>query len=208
MARRPRPKPPAAKAVFINCPFDDEFKPLLRAMVFAIIASGHYPRCALDKTDGAEVRVSKIAAMIGECDWGIHDLSRVQVGVGGLPRFNMPMELGLLGQRAVVLVGRQRFEPIGILRLQLAELGDGVLPTPGAAAMVGWATGADHRRIGRARDAVTGLALGVGHGFLADRLARHGATPNRYVTKPGWCGAAQARFLKRQLSLPVSTMSQ
>ncbi len=113
-----------------------------------------------------------------------------------------------LGQRAVVLVGRQRFEPIGILRLQLAELGDGVLPTPGATAMVGRATGADHRRIGRARDAVTGLALGVGHGFLADRLARHGATPNRYVTKPGWCGAAQARFLKRQLSLPVSTMSQ
>jgi hypothetical protein len=106
MARRPRPKPPAAKAVFINCPFDDEFKPLLRAMVFAIIASGYYPRCALDKTDGAEVRVSKIAAMIGECDWGVHDLSRVAVGAGGLPRFNMPMELGLpLGAR---LLGEAR----------------------------------------------------------------------------------------------------
>ena len=52
MARRPRPKPPAAKAVFINCPFDDEFKRLLRSMVFAIIASGYYPRCALDETDG------------------------------------------------------------------------------------------------------------------------------------------------------------
>ncbi len=33
MARRSRAKPPAAKAVFINCPFDGEFKPLLRAMV-------------------------------------------------------------------------------------------------------------------------------------------------------------------------------
>ncbi len=106
MARRPRPKPPAAKAVFINCPFNDEFKPLLRSMVFAIIASGYYPRCALDKTDGAEVRVSKIAAMIGECDWGIHDLSRVEVGAAGLPRFNMPMELGLhLGAR---LLGEAR----------------------------------------------------------------------------------------------------
>ena len=62
-------------------------------------------------------------------------------------------------RQAVVLVGRQRFEPIGILRLQLAELGDGVLPTPGATAMVGRATGADHRRIGRARDAVTGDTL-------------------------------------------------
>src|SRR5271165_6907483 len=116
--------------------------------------------------------------------------------------------LEALGQRAVLLVGRQRFEPTGILCLQLAELGDGVLPTPGAAAMVGRATGAGHPRIGRACASVTGLALGVGNALLADRLARHGATPNRYVTKRGWRGAAQARFLKRQLSLPVSTMSQ
>ena len=69
-------------------------------MVFALISSGYHPRCALDATDGAEVRVSKIAAMIGECDWGIHDLSRVEVAPGGLPRFNMPMELGVhLGAR-------------------------------------------------------------------------------------------------------------
>ena len=53
-----------------------------------------------DETDGAEIRVSKIARMIGECDWGIHDLSRVEVGPAGVPRFNMPMELGLhLGAR-------------------------------------------------------------------------------------------------------------
>ena len=106
MARQPRPKQPAAKAVFINCPFDDEFKPLLCAMTFAIIASGYYPRCALDRTDGAEVRVSKIAAMIGEFDWGVPDLSRVELGAGALPRFNMPMELGLhLGAR---LLGEAR----------------------------------------------------------------------------------------------------
>jgi hypothetical protein len=38
--------------------------------------------------------------MIGECDYGIHDLSRVEVDAGGIPRFNMPMELGLhLGAR-------------------------------------------------------------------------------------------------------------
>jgi hypothetical protein len=95
-----------AKSVFINCPFDEGFKPLLRAMVFTIIASGYFPRCALDATDGAEVRVGKIAALIGACDWGIHDLSRVEVDAGGLPRFNMPMELGLhLGAR---LLGEPR----------------------------------------------------------------------------------------------------
>jgi hypothetical protein len=98
-SRRTR-KPAAARAVFINCPFDDGFKPILRAIVFAIISSGYHPRCALDATDSAEIRVSKIAAMIGECDWGIHDLSRVETGAGGVPRFNMPMELGLhLGAR-------------------------------------------------------------------------------------------------------------
>jgi len=66
---RRTPKPPAAKAVFINCPFDQGFKPILRAIVFTVIVSGYHPRSALDATDGAEVRLGKIAAMIGECDW-------------------------------------------------------------------------------------------------------------------------------------------
>lgn len=100
MASRPTAKPPAAKAVFINCPFDDAYKPILRAIVFTIILSGYHPRCALDATDGAEARMGKIARMLGECDWGVHDLSRVEVGAGGVPRFNMRMELGVhLGAR-------------------------------------------------------------------------------------------------------------
>jgi hypothetical protein len=100
VAKQRTAKPPASKAVFINCPFDDGFEPIFRAMIFAVISSGYYPRCALDATDGAEIRVSKIAQMIGECDWGIHDLSRVEVDAAGVPRFNMPLELGLhLGAR-------------------------------------------------------------------------------------------------------------
>lgn len=100
MANQRTAKQPASKAVFVNCPFDDGFKPIFRAIVFTILSSGYHPRCALDATDGAEVRVSKIAKMIGECDWGIHDLSRVEVDPGGVPRFNMPMELGIhLGAR-------------------------------------------------------------------------------------------------------------
>lgn len=75
-------------------------------MVFTIIVSGYHPRCALDSTDGAEVRMGKIAKLLGECDWGIHDLSRVEVGATGVPRFNMPMELGVhLGAR---LLGEAR----------------------------------------------------------------------------------------------------
>ena len=106
VASRSTARPAASKSVFINCPFDDAFKPILRAMVFTLIASGYHPCCALDATDGAEVRVAKIAVMIGACDWGIHDLSRVEMGVGGVPRFNMPMELGIhLGAR---LLGETR----------------------------------------------------------------------------------------------------
>jgi hypothetical protein len=100
----PEPDDPA-KSVFINCPFDDDFRPMLRAMVFTIRACNYVPRCALDKTDGAEVRIAKIATMIRECDWCIHDLSRVEV-TGGLPRFNMSMELGL--HLGASLFGRDR----------------------------------------------------------------------------------------------------
>ena len=74
MANPPRPKPDPARSVFINCPFDERFRPILRAICFAVISSGYAPRCALDSTDDAEVRVAKIAALIGACDWGIHDL--------------------------------------------------------------------------------------------------------------------------------------
>ena len=111
-------KPPPSKAVFVNCPFDDGFRPIFRAMTFAIIASSYYPRCALDAIDGAEIRVSKIAKMIGECDWGIHDLSRVEVDTAGVPRFNMPMELGLhLGAR-LFGSGRHRRKRALILEAQ------------------------------------------------------------------------------------------
>jgi hypothetical protein len=100
MARGNPHDPPPDQSIFINCPFDGKYRPIFRAMVFTAIACGYHPRCALDSTDGAEVRVIKIAKMIEECDWAIHDLSRVEVRRGELPRFNMPMELGLhLGAR-------------------------------------------------------------------------------------------------------------
>ena len=93
MLRGNRPKP--SQSVFINCPFDDKYRPLFRAMVFTTIVCGYTPRCALDATDGGEVRLSKIAKLIEACDWAIHDISRVEVVAGDLPRFNMPLELGV-----------------------------------------------------------------------------------------------------------------
>lgn len=88
-------KPARARSVFINCPFDAQYKPLLRAACFAIKACGYSPRCALDYSDSGIVRFTEIVKMIAECDLSIHDVSRVELdGDSNLPRFNMPLELG------------------------------------------------------------------------------------------------------------------
>lgn len=82
--------------IFINCPFDDEYLPLFDAMLFAILACGFDPRCALEHSDGAEVRIEKLYKLIRECGLAVHDLSRVQWSTASqLPRFNMPLELGI-----------------------------------------------------------------------------------------------------------------
>ena len=82
--------------VFINCPFDANYKPLFDAMVFAIHDCGFIPRCALEEDDASEVRIDKIYSIIADCRYGIHDISRTELDKGsGLPRFNMPLELGV-----------------------------------------------------------------------------------------------------------------
>ncbi|MEQ1549414.1 MAG: hypothetical protein ABL918_12330 [Chakrabartia sp.] len=84
------------KDVFINCPFDAGFLDIFRAIIFAVRACGFRPRCAKDENDGAQVRIEKIYKLIEDCDWGIHDLSAVALDKNsGLPRFNMPLELGI-----------------------------------------------------------------------------------------------------------------
>ncbi|HYC92067.1 MAG TPA: hypothetical protein VEO54_22835 [Thermoanaerobaculia bacterium] len=88
--------------VFINCPFDRAYRPLLRALLFAIYDCGFRARSALEVEDSGEVRVQKIIRIIGESPLGIHDISRVELDPSSnLPRFNMPLELGLfMGARA------------------------------------------------------------------------------------------------------------
>jgi hypothetical protein len=98
-----------ARDVFINCPFDKEYKPLLWAIVFVVLRSGFRPRCALETDDSSENRFDKICNIIKECRYGIHDISRTELdGVSKLPRFNMPLELG-------VFIAAKRFG-VGILK--------------------------------------------------------------------------------------------
>jgi hypothetical protein len=82
--------------VFINCPFDNEYKPLFEAILFAIYLCGFRPRCSKEEDDGGNVRIEKINRIIRECRIGIHDISRTELdSAHNLPRFNMPFELGL-----------------------------------------------------------------------------------------------------------------
>jgi hypothetical protein len=86
--------------VFINCPFDDAYLPILHGLIFAVFACGLRARSAQDVANGAETRIEKIARIIRDCRWAIHDISRTEPNSQGLPRFNMPLELGLfLGAR-------------------------------------------------------------------------------------------------------------
>jgi len=86
----------STRDVFVNCAFDQQFQPIFLAIVFAIIRSGFRARCALETQDGAENRFSKIQSIIEQCRYGIHDISRTESdGEPPLPRFNMPLELGV-----------------------------------------------------------------------------------------------------------------
>ncbi|MFZ2087977.1 MAG: hypothetical protein WAU47_05330 [Desulfobaccales bacterium] len=85
-----------ASNVFINCPFDEDYKDIFRAIVFAVFDCGYIPRCSLELDDATEVRIEKITRIISKCKFGVHDISRTELdSVNKLPRFNMPLELGL-----------------------------------------------------------------------------------------------------------------
>jgi len=83
-------------SVFINCPFDAEYQQLFEALVFAVYECGFIARSARESRDASQVRIDKIFRIIAECRYGIHDISRTELDTTSqLPRFNMPLELGM-----------------------------------------------------------------------------------------------------------------
>jgi hypothetical protein len=103
--------------VFVNCPFDEQYYPLLRPLLFTIIFLGFTPRIATERTDSGEARIDKIFDLIVQCKYGIHDLSRMRAKKAGeLFRLNMPFELG-------VDIGCRRFgrSPLSTKRCLILE---------------------------------------------------------------------------------------
>ncbi len=81
--------------VFVNCPFDEEYTPLLHAIIYTVYRCGFVPQCALNEDDGTDFRLDKIVRCTKDCRYGIHDISRTELNPNNLPRFNMPFELGI-----------------------------------------------------------------------------------------------------------------
>jgi hypothetical protein len=85
-----------ARHVFINCPFDLHYQQIFEAIVFAVSDCGFRPRCSLEIDDGSQIRIEKIFKIITDCKFGIHDISKTEPDeTSDLPRFNMPLELGM-----------------------------------------------------------------------------------------------------------------
>lgn len=82
--------------VFVNCPFDRDYYPLLRPLLFTILYLGLRPRIALETIDSAETRLDKVVRLIRESRYSVHDLSRLKAErAGEFYRLNMPFELGV-----------------------------------------------------------------------------------------------------------------
>lgn len=96
------PAPP--RSVFINCPFDNSYDLIFQALIFTVFHCGCVARSALEESNAGEPRFEKIVRLIRDAQFGIHDISRTELDEEtGLPRFNMPLELGLF-------LGAMRFE--------------------------------------------------------------------------------------------------
>ena len=93
----PKRKPSEKPAVFLNLPYDRRFERLFLAYIAGISAFGMLPHATLELPN-SQRRLDLILQLIAECEYSVHDLSRVQLDRRRAlvtPRFNMPFELGL-----------------------------------------------------------------------------------------------------------------
>jgi hypothetical protein len=114
--------PPFKRSVFINCPFDPEFAPILQAIAFCVVYLGFVPRLAPENADNAVARLDRIAELIRESKYAIHDLSRCKAKAADeYVRMNMPFELGLdhgcrrygddhLAEKSILVLEQTRYD--------------------------------------------------------------------------------------------------
>lgn len=85
-----------AYKVFFNFSFTEEYKPIMRSIVYTLYRCGFTPITAFSENNAATLRLNKLARLIKECPHSIHDISYTELDPkSNLPRFNMPFELGI-----------------------------------------------------------------------------------------------------------------
>lgn len=114
--------PPFARSVFVNCPFDEHYAPLLQAIAFCLTDLGFYPRIAPENANHSATRLDRIVELIRSSKFGIHDLSRCKATRSGeYARLNMPFELGIdygcarfgsgpLAEKAILILEGTRYD--------------------------------------------------------------------------------------------------
>jgi len=82
--------------VFINCPYDDKYKPYLFVIIYFLYKIDMIPLLASDVIDCGETRIEKILKLIEESQVGFHDISRMKSEKENeIYRLNMSFELGM-----------------------------------------------------------------------------------------------------------------
>lgn len=65
-------------AIFVNCPFDNEYLPLLRALLFVSRFYGLEVKIASTNLDSKSNRLARIIALMKESKYSVHDLSKMK----------------------------------------------------------------------------------------------------------------------------------
>lgn len=83
-------------SIFINCPFDNDYRPMLRALLFVARFYGLDIKISSANTDSKSNRLTRIIGLMKESKYSVHDLSRmISKKKKEIFRMNMPFELGL-----------------------------------------------------------------------------------------------------------------
>lgn len=52
------------RQVFLNCPFDAGYRPIYEAVIFAVLSCGFVARCAREREDSGEPRISSLKTLV------------------------------------------------------------------------------------------------------------------------------------------------
>ncbi|HTF68589.1 MAG TPA: hypothetical protein VK638_38515 [Edaphobacter sp.] len=99
------PKSKKIESVFLNIPYDGPFESLYLAYIVGLTQLGLNVTATLAVPK--QGRLETIIGLIERSNFSIHDLSRIEVS-RGIPRFNMPLELGIALYRSKTTKGQHQ----------------------------------------------------------------------------------------------------